>query len=253
MENREWRMGNGEWGMIESSTGENSPGESSPTHSVASITELTCPECGKPFTAEVWLIVDVAERPDLLDRIRNGVIHNFNCPSCGYIGTLNAPLLIYRPNESIPLLFSPSRSTTPEQDQEQISGMMEELRISLGEEWHDEWLRPGVPEVPRELLPDALNEGLDAVRQGIAEHIAQQIQQAAINARQSMEDLSPRKRAREILRRVLKDEPIAIQSQDLDDTFFAVLHDLQSKAEPESDEALHLKQLESQFQQVKDI
>lgn len=237
--------------MTENSTGEKLLGEDSPTHSVASISELTCPECGKAFTAEVWLIVDTTERPDLLERIREGEIHNFSCPHCGHTGTLNAPLLIYQPDEDIVLLFSPSRSTTAEQDQEQASGMVEELRASLGEEWREEWLAPGVPEVPRGLLPTALDEGLDAVRQGMAEHIAQQIQQAAVTARQSIEDLPPQKRVREILRRVLRNDPIAIKPQDLDEIFFATLHNMQSEAEPGSNDAQQLKLLESQFRQVK--
>lgn len=239
-------MKNGEWRMTENSTGENSP-----IHSIASITELTCPECGNTFTAEVWLIVDATERPDLLERIQDGAIHDFSCPHCGHTGTLNAPLLIYQPSDDIVLLFSPSRSTTAEQDQKQVSGMVEELRISLGSEWCEEWLAPGIPEVPRDLLPTALDEGLEAVRQGMAEHIAQQIQQAAVTARQSIEDLSPQKRAREILRRVLRNDPIAIKPQDLDETFFATLQNMQSKAEPGSEDAQQLKLLESQFKQVK--
>lgn len=30
--------------------------------------ELTCPRCGADFQAELWLIVDAAERPDLLEK-----------------------------------------------------------------------------------------------------------------------------------------------------------------------------------------
>jgi hypothetical protein len=44
--------------------------------------ELTCPGCGKTFTAEIWLIVDTAERPDLLERTRTGSLHHLPCPHC---------------------------------------------------------------------------------------------------------------------------------------------------------------------------
>ncbi len=30
---------------------------------------LNCPNCSQPFGAGIWLIVDTAERPDLVERI----------------------------------------------------------------------------------------------------------------------------------------------------------------------------------------
>ena len=48
------------------------------THSVAQSTTLTCPACRRPFPAEVWLIVDTAERPDLLARIQKHTAHAGN-------------------------------------------------------------------------------------------------------------------------------------------------------------------------------
>jgi len=46
--------------------------------------DLTCPECSENFTAEVYLIVDIDERQDLLERIRAGTLHDIHCPKCGY-------------------------------------------------------------------------------------------------------------------------------------------------------------------------
>jgi hypothetical protein len=45
------------------------------TISLAQFATLTCPECGTPFAAEVWLIVTADERPDLIDRICTGNVH----------------------------------------------------------------------------------------------------------------------------------------------------------------------------------
>jgi len=36
-------------------------------HSYAQHLELTCPECGARFKADMWLIVDGSERPDLVN------------------------------------------------------------------------------------------------------------------------------------------------------------------------------------------
>ena len=40
--------------------------------SLTQSTDLTCPHCGREFTAEVWLVIDAAERPDLIERARAG-------------------------------------------------------------------------------------------------------------------------------------------------------------------------------------
>ncbi len=37
-------------------------------HSMSQTATLTCPQCGHVFPAEIWLIVDGVERPDLLAR-----------------------------------------------------------------------------------------------------------------------------------------------------------------------------------------
>ena len=49
-------------------------------HSFSQSADLTCPECHRAFTAELWLIVDAAERPDLLEHIRAGTLHDVTCP-----------------------------------------------------------------------------------------------------------------------------------------------------------------------------
>ena len=43
-------------------------------HSFADQLMLSCPQCGADFTPDIWLIIDTAERPDLLALIRNGSV-----------------------------------------------------------------------------------------------------------------------------------------------------------------------------------
>ncbi len=62
--------------------------------SLAESAHLTCPRCGQSFTAEIWLLVDAAERPDLLEKARAGILHTITCPHCGYEGQADAPLLL---------------------------------------------------------------------------------------------------------------------------------------------------------------
>jgi len=63
-------------------------------HSFSQTASLTCPQCGRPFSAEVWLIVDADERPDLAERIRDGTLHDVTCPHCGHQGEVDVPLVV---------------------------------------------------------------------------------------------------------------------------------------------------------------
>ena len=76
-------------------------------HSFAQELTLTCPQCGKPFVAQVWLIVDSVEQPDLLERVRAGDLHDLPCPHCGNQGRVDAPLLVYLPGNDPPLTELP--------------------------------------------------------------------------------------------------------------------------------------------------
>ena len=135
--------------------------------SYAQTAELTCPECRASFSAAVWLIVDAAERPDLMERLREGKLHQVTCPN-GHTHTVDAPFIIYRPGETPPLLFSPAQGATQEQDREHAGGLLGLLRERLGAAWQDEWLEE-LPAVPRAALPLALAEGLEAAQQKLAQ------------------------------------------------------------------------------------
>ena len=148
--------------------------------------QLTCPYCGQPFDASIWLIVDAAERPDLLEKIQVGTLHQVFCPHCQFQVEVDAPLLLYFSDSPLPLgapfgddkgpgvrvLFSPAQRTTAEQGQEQARALLECLRQSLGDAWQDDWLSRELPAVPRPLLPLALREWLEAAQQKMQEGAA---------------------------------------------------------------------------------
>ncbi|MCS7010063.1 MAG: CpXC domain-containing protein, partial [Anaerolineales bacterium] len=182
--------------------------------------QLTCPRCNRPFQAELWLIVDAAERPDLLEKARQGNLHELACPQCGPIAQANAPLLLFLPSppggppdggkgvggEGIRLLFSPAQQTSAEQDREHARDLITRLRASLGEAWREEWLAQ-MPVIPRPLLPLALTEGLEAAQRKMQEQAAAQLPP---ELRQILEELVHRGeeiRTLEDLRRALGQHP----------------------------------------------
>src|SRR6266568_2391904 len=142
----------------------------------AQTTSLTCPQCGEAFEAEVWLIVD-STRPDLLDRIRNDTLHELICPQCNQrVGQVDAPLLLFRPSETPPLLYSPAQRTTTEQVEEQALGLVDILRKGLGEYWKDTWLEQGLAVVPRLLLSAALSDDPELAIRQAAEQMQQELE-----------------------------------------------------------------------------
>ena len=131
-------------------------------HSYAQTNDFQCPQCGRSFTAEIWLIVDAGERPDLIDRARAGELHAVACPACGPLGAVDAPLLIYFPDHNPatgqpPLIFSPAQQTTEAQDQQMATGLLRELAEQLGDIWQDDWVATAAS-VRRDLLPAALSD-----------------------------------------------------------------------------------------------
>jgi hypothetical protein len=144
--------------------------------SMAQPADLTCPECERTFSADVWLIVDAAARPDLLEQIRAGALHDLPCPHCGHGGAVDVPLLLYRPGEEPTLLFSPARTTSGEQDREQAQALVGALQERLGDRWRDEWLSEGLTGVPRDLLPTALKEGVETALEQAAAQMEQQVE-----------------------------------------------------------------------------
>jgi CHAT domain-containing protein/tetratricopeptide (TPR) repeat protein len=109
-------------------------------HSYAQTAELTCPACRQPFSADIWLIVDAAERPDLRERIRASSLHALPCPHCGHDGAVDAPLLVFRPNEDPPLMFLPMQNATAQQNSQQVNQLLTILKASIGAAWQDAWI-----------------------------------------------------------------------------------------------------------------
>ncbi len=152
-------------------------------HSYAETVTLACPQCGRQFSADLWLIVDAGERPDLLERVREGALHTFTCPGCGQAVGADAPLLLYFPDAPLRLpdrearlLFSPARRTSTEEDREHARALLARLRDTLGPAWRDEWLADGLPGVPQEMLPLLLSGDPEAALRRAAEQAAAELE-----------------------------------------------------------------------------
>jgi hypothetical protein len=80
--------------------------------------------------AEVWLIVDAAERPDLVDRIHAETIHSPRCAYCGVRQALDEPLL-FHDGRAQTLIFAAPEAGTDEQKQNLARQLGQQLIASL--------------------------------------------------------------------------------------------------------------------------
>jgi len=154
-------------------------------HTYADVINVTCPHCDEFFYAELWLIVDAVERPDLLARIRDGSIHRIVCPQCSHQGQVDAPLLIYRPDMPSPirrepgrgtLLFSPAQQTTNEEDREQVVDLLSCLKEALEDTWRDEWVEQMLI-VPHPFLAGALSDDPKSALRQMTEQAEQALEE----------------------------------------------------------------------------
>jgi len=181
-------------------------------YSLAEQAALPCQACGRPVEAEVWIIVDVDARPDLLARLRAGSLHDMTCSACGHTATLNTPLLVYRPGAEPALLFSPAADSDADTDEAHAVALAGMFREMMGELWRDEWLAHGLTGVARAALPVVLSDDPTTAAGLAAAHAAEgevspELRQVLEVIMQSLAAEGVRVRTAEDLQRALESRP----------------------------------------------
>ena len=127
--------------------------------------DAVCVRCRSTYTPELYVIVDAEERPDLVQRIKDGIIHCAICPHCGVVMDFGLPLLVYRPGAMTPVMYSPVDIATPEQRDEHVLMLLNALRRQLGPDW-DDGLTRGVYHVERDQLAEVVDVNPDLLPGG---------------------------------------------------------------------------------------
>jgi hypothetical protein len=126
----------------------------------AYVMELGCSGCQHTFDFALWIIIDGDSRPDLLQSIVDGRLHDPLCPRCGHANHINADLLLFTRTPEPVLLFSPDPHNAPEQTQKIGRSFLLKLKAQLGAEWKDEYYekneKRGMFVVDRRVLPSLL-------------------------------------------------------------------------------------------------
>lgn len=87
-------------------------------------TQITCPQCGTPFQARVYNVVDARQHPHLKEQLLSGRLNVVTCPACGTQGALMAPLAYHDPDKELLVLFIPSALNLPMEEEERLAGQL---------------------------------------------------------------------------------------------------------------------------------
>ena len=141
------------------------------SNSIAEPAHATCPVCNEAFVADLWLVVDEAERPDLIELARERRLHDLVCPRCGgTAGHADHDLVVYRPTKAPRLLYAPSSQP----DEDDIPSLLAALRERLGDAWDDQWAQ-SILRVDAATLPVALSDDPDLLAKLMLEETAREI------------------------------------------------------------------------------
>ena len=124
-----------------------------------------CTACGESFYPELYVIVHTSERPDLVELIKRDIIHCAICPRCNVIMTFGMPLLIYRPDETVRVIYSPVPGASEAQRDQHEDMLFHTFRERLGESWEDS-LTKHIYQADRAELSSLVDLNLDLVPGG---------------------------------------------------------------------------------------
>lgn len=87
-------------------------------------TQVSCPSCQTPFTAEVHQVIDAARQPELKQRLLNGQLNVAVCPSCGMGGQMATALLFHDPAYEMFMVHVPQELSLNHVDQQHLIGQL---------------------------------------------------------------------------------------------------------------------------------
>ena len=87
-------------------------------------TQIACPRCKQPITANVEQLFDVSSDPAAKQRLLGGLSNMARCPHCGFEGRLATPIVYHDSDKELLLTFFPPELAMPVTDQERLVGPM---------------------------------------------------------------------------------------------------------------------------------
>ncbi|MFN2135924.1 MAG: CpXC domain-containing protein [Candidatus Promineifilaceae bacterium] len=87
-------------------------------------TQISCPNCGTPYTAEVHQVIDVGRHPELKAALLGGQLNVAVCPNCGAAGQLASALVYHDPADELFMVYVPQELNMDQMQREQYIGQL---------------------------------------------------------------------------------------------------------------------------------
>lgn len=87
-------------------------------------TQITCPNCGTPYMADIYQIVDVGRQPQLKEMLLSGQLNFAVCPNCGAGGRIATPLLYHDPAHDLFMVHVPQEMNLDQMRREELVGRL---------------------------------------------------------------------------------------------------------------------------------
>ncbi|MCH7664099.1 MAG: CpXC domain-containing protein, partial [Chloroflexi bacterium] len=87
-------------------------------------TQINCPNCKQPVTADIEQLFDVAVDPAAKQRLLSGSFNVLQCPHCGYNGSVPTPLVYHDHKKELLLTFFPPELNVDRNEQERAIGKL---------------------------------------------------------------------------------------------------------------------------------
>lgn len=92
--------------------------------------QIQCPNCGTPFQAAVFSIIDLGVNPELRQPLLGGQVNMASCPACGAGGVLSAPLMVHDPEHTFLGVLIPQQTQLNDLQAQKVIGEMSQALIN---------------------------------------------------------------------------------------------------------------------------
>lgn len=85
-------------------------------------TQISCPRCRTPMTAEIQQLFDLNTEPEAKQKLLSGAANMIQCQACGYQGLYPTPIVYHDPEKEMLLTYFPSELGVSINEQEKMVG-----------------------------------------------------------------------------------------------------------------------------------
>lgn len=87
-------------------------------------TQISCPNCGTPYIADIYQVIDVGRQPQLKEMLLAGQLNVAVCPNCRAGGRIATPMLYHDPAHDLFMIHVPQEMHLDQVRREELVGRL---------------------------------------------------------------------------------------------------------------------------------